>query len=86
MKSDTTTTVLNFVLAMLVILGVVFAVLAMRRTGQLRAITPVTMQVNSKMMMVQSLVADVNNYNQQAKSPDITRMLQGLQSQLSTLK
>jgi len=86
MKSDTTTTVLNFVLAALVILGVVFAILAMQRTGQLRAVTPVAMQVNSRMMMVQSLVADVNNYNQQAKSPEITRLLQNLQSQLSTLK
>jgi Tfp pilus assembly protein PilO len=86
MKSDTTTTVLNFVLAMLVILGVAFAILAMKRAAKLRAITPVAMQVNGKMMMVQSLVADVNNYNQQAKSPEITRMLQTLQGQLSTIK
>jgi hypothetical protein len=86
MKSDLTTTVLNFVLAALVILGVVFAILAMQRTSQLRGVTPVAMQVNSRMMMVQSLLADVNNYNAQAKSPEITRLQQTLQSQLTTLK
>jgi hypothetical protein len=86
MKSDTTMTVLNSILAALVLLGVIFALLSILRTRELRALTPVAMQVNGKMMMIQSLVADVNNYNQQAKSPEVTRMLQNFQSQISALK
>ena len=39
MKSDMTTTILNLVLAVLVMLGVVFALLAMNRTHDLRQIS-----------------------------------------------
>ncbi len=77
---------LNFVLAVLVILTVVFGYLTIKRTGEVRGITAVSMQVNSKMMMFQSLVNDVNIYNQQAKSPEITHMIQNLQVQLSAVK
>jgi hypothetical protein len=86
MKSETTTTALNFILAVLVILGVVFAIFSIMRTRELRQVTPAAMQINSQMMMIQSLIADVNNYNQQAKSPEITRMLQTFQASISTLK
>lgn len=79
MKNDSTTTFLNFVLAALVILGVLFAILSMMRTREYRAVTPVAMQANAKAMMVQSLVNDVSAYNAQAKSPEITRILQSLQ-------
>jgi HAMP domain-containing protein len=80
MKNDTMTTALNFVLAMLVILGVMFALMSIWRTRDLRAITPLAMQANSKAMMYQSLVNDVGAYNAQAKSPEIARLLQSLQS------
>jgi hypothetical protein len=78
MKSDTTTTVLNFILAVLVILGVVFALLSITRTREYRAITPTVLQANSKAMMFQSLVTDVNAYNNQVKSPEITKLLLSL--------
>ena len=80
MKNDTTTTVLNFVLAILVILGVLFALLAMNRTRNTRLIAPVAMQANAKAMMIQSLINDVNAYNAQAKSPEVNRILQSLQT------
>ncbi len=80
MKNDTTTTVLNFVLAILVILGVLFALLAMNRTRNNRLIAPVAMQANAKAMMIQSLINDVNAYNAQAKSPEVNRILQSLQT------
>ena len=80
MKSDTTTTALNFILAVLVLFGVFYAYLSIMRTREARAIAPVAMQANTKAMMFQSLVTDVINYNSQAKSPEITRMLQSLQS------
>ena len=86
MKSDTTTTALNFILAVLVILGVIFAMFSIFRTRQLRNISPVAMQASQKMMLIQSLAMDVNNYNQQAKSPEISRMLQTFQTQVSAIK
>ena len=78
MKNDATITILNFVLATTVIAGVVCGYLTITRTSQQRALTPVVMQVNSRMMMLQSLVNDVNTYNQLAKSPEINRMLQSV--------
>ena len=82
MKSDTFTTVLNFVLAVLVILGVTFGLLAMNRARSNRLVTPVAMQANAKAMMIQSLINDVNAYNAQAKSPEVTRILQTLQTSI----
>jgi hypothetical protein len=86
MKSDTTATALNFILAVLVILGVVFALFSIFRARDLRSVAPVAIQVNSRLMLLQSLVNDVNNYNQQAKSPEITRMMQDFQAQVSNIK
>jgi hypothetical protein len=79
MKNDTTTTFLNFVLAALVILGVLFAILSMMRAREYRTITPFAMQANAKAMMMQSLVNDVSAFNAQAKSPELTRILQSIQ-------
>jgi hypothetical protein len=79
MKNDITTTFLNFVLAVLVILGVLFALLAMKRMHDFRAVTPFAMQANSKAMMMKSLVGDVTAYNAQVKNPEVARMLQPFQ-------
>lgn len=79
MKNDTTTTLLNFVLAVLVILGVVFAYLTIWRTRDLRGIQQAAVQANSKVMMAQSLINDVNVYNAKARSPEINGMLQAFQ-------
>jgi uncharacterized membrane protein YccC len=84
MKTDTITTVLNFFLALLVVLGVVFALMSIWRTRDLRTIAPYVMQANSKVMMYQSLVNDVGTYNVQAKNPEITRWLQSLQAKPAT--
>src|SRR5215471_10248671 len=86
MKSNTTVTALNFILAVVVILGVVFALFSIFRARDLRGIAPVAIQVNSRLMLLQSLVNDVNNYNQQAKSSEITRIMQDFSAQVSTIK
>ena len=78
MKNDATVTILNFVLATTVIAGVVCGYLAITRTHVQRSVAPMVMQVNSRMMMFQSLVNDVNNYNQQAKSAELSRMVQAV--------
>ena len=68
MKNDTTTTVLNFVLAALVILGVVFALLAMNRTRELRQLSLNATTANSALMRAQSLANDATAFNATAKT------------------
>ena len=79
MKSDTTTTVLNFVLASLVILGVVFALLAMSRTRELRSLTVNATLANNALMKAQGLANDTAAFNATAKSPELNRILQAVQ-------
>lgn len=79
MKSDTTTTVLNFILAVLVILGVVFALLSITRTREFRSLTTNATIANSALMRAQGLANDAAAYNAAAKSPELTRILQSVQ-------
>jgi len=79
MKSDTTTTVLNFILAVLVILGVVFALLSITRTREFRTLTATATLDNAKLMQAQGLANDTAAYNATAKSPELTRILQSIQ-------
>jgi uncharacterized protein (UPF0333 family) len=79
MKNDTTTTVLNFVLAVLVILGVTFALMAMSKTRELRQLTLNATIANNTIMRAASLANDTAAYNVQAKSPELTRILASIQ-------
>jgi hypothetical protein len=79
MKSDMTTTALNFVLAVLVILGVVFALLSITRTHQFRQLTTNATLANAALMRAQGLANDTAAYNVAAKSPELTRILQSIQ-------
>jgi len=79
MKNDTTTTILNFVLAALVILGVVFALLTMNRTRELRQLSLNATTANSALIRAQALANDATAFNATAKNPDLTRILQSIQ-------
>jgi hypothetical protein len=79
MKSDTTTTVLNFMLAVLVMLGVVFALLSIMRTREFRQLTANATLANSALMRAQGLANETAAYNVTAKSPELTRILQSIQ-------
>jgi len=79
MKSDSTTTVLNFILAMLVLLGVVFALLSMKRTRDFRILSANATLANSALMRAQGLANDTAAFNAAAKSPELTRILQSIQ-------
>ena len=79
MKSDTTTTVLNFMLAVLVILGVVFALLSITRTREFRMLSSNATLAQSALMRAQGLANDTAAYNVSAKSPELTRILQSIQ-------
>jgi len=79
MKSDTTTTVLNFILAVLVILGVVFALLSMTRAREFKILSTNATLANSALMRAQGLANDTAAYNATAKSPELARLLQSIQ-------
>jgi hypothetical protein len=79
MKSDTTTTILNLVLAVLVILGVVFALLTITRMREFRQLTGNATVANSALMRAQALANDAAAYNATAKNPDLARILQSIQ-------
>ncbi len=79
MKSDMTTTALNFILAALVLLGVVFALLSMTRTREFRMLTTNATLANSALMRAQGLASDTAAYNASAKSPELNRILQSVE-------
>ncbi len=79
MKNDTTTTLLNFVLAVLVILGVVFALMSMSRTRELRQLSLGAAAANNNIMRVNALLNDVVNYNATAKAPELAKAIALLQ-------
>ena len=84
MKNDTTTTVLNFALAALVILGVVFALMSIMRQHELRG-AQVTLQGKMQMIQIvnnkaQMLANDALAYNEKAKNPELAHILQAAQA------
>jgi hypothetical protein len=79
MKSDTTTTLLNFILAVLVILGVVFALWNITWQHEYRALTINANIANARIMRVQRLANDTAVFNISAKNPELTRILQSIE-------
>jgi mannitol-specific phosphotransferase system IIBC component len=80
MKSDTTTTVLNIILAVLVFFGVVFAILSITRTREFRQLTANATQANNALSRAQALANDTAAFNATAKSPELARILQSVQA------
>ncbi|HUC84490.1 MAG TPA: hypothetical protein VL970_04785 [Candidatus Acidoferrales bacterium] len=84
MKNDSTTTFLNLVLAALVFLGVLFALLAIWHTRDLRRAQPLAqaqlMAFQSNFARVQALVTDTMTYNARVNSPELTQILQSIQT------
>jgi hypothetical protein len=76
MKADTNATVLNFILAVLVILGVIFASLSIVRTRELRQLQIRAQIAQINFMRAQALANDVAAYNATARSVELTRILQ----------
>jgi len=74
-----TTTFLNFVLAALVILGVLFGILSMSRQREFRQLSSNATLANNALLKVQGLANDATAYNQTAKNPELGRILQSIQ-------
>jgi hypothetical protein len=76
MKNDNITTALNLVLAVLAILGVIFALQTIFRTRELRNLQMQATQANGYRMAVESLANEAIAYSKQNPNSDILRILQ----------
>jgi hypothetical protein len=84
MKNDNITTALNLVLAVLAILGVVFALQTIFRSRELRTLQFQATQANAYSMAVQALANDTLAYSQKNPNSDILRILQPAQAKPAT--
>ena len=84
MKNDNITTALNLVLAVLAIFGVIFALLTIFRTRELRTLQIQATQANAYSMAVQALANDTIAYSQKNPNADILRILQPAQAKPAT--
>lgn len=80
MKPDLTNTVLTFVLGVLAIAGVIFALQTIFLTREFRALTVQATVANTSLMQVQALANDVAAYNQKSPSAELTRLLTAAQT------
>jgi len=80
MKNDNITTALNLVLAVLAILGVIFALQTIFRTRELRSLQMQATQANGYRMAVESLANDAVTYSKNNPNSDILRVLQPAQA------
>ena len=71
MKNDNITTALNLVLAVLAILGVIFALQTIFRTRALRSLQMQATQANAYSMGVEALANDTFAYSQKNPNADI---------------
>jgi len=76
MKNDNITTALNLVLAVLAILGVIFALQTIFRTRELRSLQMRATQANGYRMAVEALANDAIVYSKNNPNSDILRILQ----------
>ena len=84
MKNDNVTTVLNLVLAVLAILGVIFALQTIFRTRTLRTLQIQAAQANAYRMAVEALAQDAVAYSQKNPNSEIQRILQPPQTKPAT--
>ena len=82
MKSDLINSILTFVLGVLAVAGVIFALQTIFLTREFRALTVQATVANSTLVQAQSLANDVAAYNQSLKtpSPELVKLLQSIQA------
>ena len=80
MKCETTNTILTFVLGVLAVAGVIFALQTIFLTREFRALTVQATVANNSLMQVQALANDAAAYNQKTPSPELTKLLAGAQT------
>jgi hypothetical protein len=84
MKNDNITTALNLALAVLIILGVVFALQTIFRTRALRTLQIQATQANAYRMAVESLAQDAFAFYQKNPNAELQRILPPVQAKPAT--
>jgi hypothetical protein len=80
MKCDTTNAILTFVLGVLAVAGVIFALQTIFLTREFRQMTVQATFANNSLLQAQALAGDVAVYNQKNPSPELTKVLQAVQA------
>ncbi|MDD5139122.1 MAG: hypothetical protein PHY43_02545 [Verrucomicrobiales bacterium] len=80
MKCDTTNTILTFVLGVLAVAGVIFALQTIFLTREFRSLTVQATIANNSFIQVQALANDVAAYNQKNPNPELTKLLAAAQA------
>jgi hypothetical protein len=80
MKCDSTNCILTFVLGVLAVAGVIFALQTIFLTREFRALTSKVNQTQTSLLQVQSLANDVAAYNQKNPGVELTKLLQSIQA------
>jgi hypothetical protein len=80
MKCDTLNTVLTFVLGVLAVAGVIFALQTIFLMREFRSLSMQATFANNSILQAQTLAGDVAAYNQKNPSPELTRILQAVQT------
>jgi hypothetical protein len=79
MKQETVNTVLTYVLGVLALLGVIFALQTIFRTREFRSLALQASQANNYFMRVQALGNDALAFNQKNPNAELSRILQPMQ-------
>lgn len=80
MKCDTTNAILTFVLGVLAVAGVIFVLQTIFLMREFRTLSVQATLANGSLQQAQALAADVAAYNQKNPSPELTKVLQSVQT------
>jgi hypothetical protein len=84
MKSETLNGVFTFILGVLVVAGVILALRLVSLTKESRQLQTMVVVDSSVMTRAQSLFADAKAYNQQHPTPELTKILESVQTKAPT--
>jgi len=84
MKYETTNTLLTYVLGLLALLGVIFALKTINHTREFSSLTTQAGNANNALVRVQALANDAAAFNQKSPNPELTRILQAAQAKPAT--
>jgi hypothetical protein len=80
MKNETLNGILTFVLGVLVVMGVIFALRVYNVTHESRVLGSAAVQANANLMRAQALLNEAVGYNKKYPSPQLTSLLESLQT------
>ena len=80
MKSESLNGILTYVLGVLVVLAVYFALKVVFLTRESRSLQAQEVQASARMAQTDAVFKEAQLYNQKYQSPDLTRIIQSAQS------